>query len=75
MEVPRPISSKITSALSSAWLSIAAVSTISTMNVERPRARSSDAPTRLKICETIPISAFVAGTYDPACASNAIKAF
>ena len=45
------------------------------MNVERPRARSSEAPTRLNICETIPIVAWVAGTYDPACASKAIKAF
>ena len=44
--VPRPISSRMTSERSLAWLRIAAVSTISTMKVERPRARSSEAPTR-----------------------------
>ena len=57
MAVPRPISSRMTSALGPAWLRIAAVSTISTMKVERPRARSSAAPTRLKSWSTTPISA------------------
>src|SRR5438552_13957337 len=45
-----------------AWLRIAAVSTISTINVERPRARSSAAPTRLKRRSTTPIRAVRAGT-------------
>ena len=44
--MPRPISSRMTSACGPAWLRIAAVSIISTMKVERPRARSSAAPTR-----------------------------
>ena len=55
--VPRPISSRITSARSPAWLRIAAVSTISTMKVERPRARSSAAPTRENSRSTTPICA------------------
>ena len=73
--MPRPISSRITKARSSAWFKIAAVSTISTMNVERPRARSSEAPTRLKSCETAPICARAAGTNEPICAISAISAF
>ena len=47
VEVPRPTSSRITKLRSVAWARIAAVSTISTMNVERPRARFAEAPTRL----------------------------
>ncbi len=73
--VPRPISSRMTSARRPAWFRIAAVSTISTMKVERPRARSSAAPTRLKTASTTPISAARAGTKLPACASIAISAF
>ena len=53
--VPRPISSRMTSERSVAWLRIAAVSTISTMKVERPRARSSDAPTRQNSRSTMPM--------------------
>ena len=52
--VPRPISSRMTRARGPARLSIAAVSTISTMKVERPRARSSAAPTRLNRRSTAP---------------------
>ena len=44
--VPRPISSTTTRERGPAWCRIAAVSVISTMKVERPRARSSAAPTR-----------------------------
>ena len=44
--VPRPISSTTTSERGPAWCRMAAVSVISTMKVERPRARSSAAPTR-----------------------------
>ena len=39
----------------SAWLRMAAVSTISTMKVDRPRARSSAAPTRVNRRSTMPI--------------------
>ena len=45
----------MTRLLAVAWLRIAAVSTISTMKVERPRARSSAAPTRLNRRSTMPI--------------------
>ena len=65
----------MTSARGPAWFRIAAVSTISTMKVDRPRARSSAAPTRLKSWSTTPISAAAAGTNDPICASTAISAF
>ena len=41
---------------------IAADSVISTMNVERPRARSSAAPMRVKMRSIGPIVALVAGT-------------
>ena len=63
--VPRPISSRMTKERSVAWLRMAAVSTISTMKVERPRARSSAAPTRLNRRSTTPICARAAGTKEP----------
>src|SRR6202022_2719397 len=52
-----------------------AVSTISTMKVERLRARSSAAPTRENKRSTMPIRARDAGTKLPICASSAISAF
>ena len=52
-----------------------AVSTISTMKVERPRARSSAAPTRENSRSTMPIRAREAGTKLPICAISAISAF
>ena len=57
-----------------ARLRIAAASVISTMNVERPPARSSAAPMRVKIASSGPSSALAAGTYDPQCASSAMTA-
>ena len=54
VDVPRPISSRTTSERRVALWRMAAVSVISTMKVERPRARSSDAPTRVKIRSTTP---------------------
>ena len=51
-----------------------AVSVISTMNVERPPARSSEAPMRVKIRSTGPIVADSAGTKLPMCARIAISA-
>ena len=54
---------------------MAAVSTISTINVDRPRAKSSEAPTRLNNWPTNPICALLAGTKLPICASKAISAF
>ena len=54
---------------------MAAVSTISTMKVERPRARSSAAPTRENSRSTTPMCAGCAGTKEPICAMIAISAF
>ena len=53
---------------------IAAVSLISTMNVDSPRARLSAAPTRVKIRSTMPTRARRAGTNEPTWASSAIWA-
>ena len=64
--VPRPISSTTTSERGPARLRMAAVSIISTMKVERPRARSSEAPTRLNSRSTTPMRADAAGTGSPA---------
>gem|GEM_PF-4878819 len=73
--VPRPISSRMTKDRGPAWLRMVAVSTISTMKVERPRARSSAAPTRLNRRSMTPITAFSAGTKAPICARMAMSAF
>ena len=54
---------------------MAAVSTISTMKVERPRARSSPAPTRENSLSTTPMRAASAGTKEPIWAITAISAF
>ena len=51
-----------------------AASLISTMNVDCPRARSSSAPTRVKMRSQTPTLAFVAGTNDPICAMSASSA-
>jgi hypothetical protein len=47
VDVPRPISSISTSDFSVAPFRMAAASVISTMKVERPEARSSEAPMRV----------------------------
>ena len=60
--VPRPISSRITSEFSVALLMMSEVSFISTMKVDWPEVRSSEAPTRQKIRSTRPMRAFSAGT-------------
>ena len=61
VEVPRPISSRITRLRPVACRRIAAVSAISTMNVERPPLRSSCAPIRVKIRSHTPMVASVRG--------------
>ena len=54
---------------------MAAVSVISTMKVERPRARLSEAPMRVKMRSTMrEARAASAGTNDPICAMSAISA-
>src|SRR5262245_35832683 len=45
------------------------------MKVERPRARSSAAPTRLNRRSMMPICALRAGTKEPDCASTTMSAF
>ncbi len=57
-----------------ALLRMFAVSFISTMNVLCPRARSSFAPTRVKIRSTNPTVARAAGMYEPICAINTSSA-
>ena len=57
-----------------AVLRMAAVSVISTMKVERPRARLSEAPMRVKMRSTIERRARVAGTNEPICAISTISA-
>ena len=59
VEVPRPTSSISTSECSVAPFRIAADSVISTMKVERPPARSSAAPMRVKMRSIGPITALV----------------
>ena len=63
--VPRPSSSMMMSDLGVAALRIAAVSSISAMNVEMPRIWQSPAPTRAKMASRIAIFAEAHGTNDP----------
>jgi uncharacterized membrane protein len=72
--VPRPISSISTRLSRVALFRMLAVSVISTMNVERPPARSSAAPMRVKIRSSGPITRDSAGTKLPMCARIAISA-
>ncbi|MNT31902.1 hypothetical protein D3C72_1677590 [compost metagenome] len=62
VEVPRPTSSISTSECSVAPFKMAADSVISTMKVERPPARSSVAPMRVKMRSMGPMVADAAGT-------------
>ena len=72
--VPLPISSRIIRLLGVAFLKILATSVISTMKVDCPEAKSSDAPTRVNIRSTIHIFAESAGTKEPVCAISTISA-
>ena len=74
VEVPRPISSRISSDFVVAFRRIFATSFISTMKVDCPDARSSLAPTRVKIRSQIEISAWLAGTKEPMLAISTISA-
>ena len=74
MEVPRPTSSISTRLASVALCRMLALSVISTMNVDRPPARSSAAPMRVKSWSTGPMRAARAGTKLPTCASSTISA-
>ena len=72
--VPRPISSRIRRLREVALRRMLATSVISTIKVLCPLARSSDAPTRVKIRSTTPIFALSAGTKLPICAISTISA-
>ena len=74
MLVPRPISSRMSRERPVAWFRISAVSTISTIKVERPACSSSWAPMRVKMRSTRPISAISAGTKLPIWAMSTISA-
>ena len=74
VDVPRPISSSTTRLRDVAWCRMFAVSCISAMNVDWPRAMLSDAPTRAKMRSTSGSFASRAGTNDPACAMMQISA-
>ena len=74
VEVPRPISSRISRDWAVACFRMEAVSLISTMKVDWPEARSSDAPIRVNTRSTMPTVADFAGTKEPICAMRTIKA-
>src|SRR5437588_238926 len=70
VDVPRPISSSSTRLRALAPCRIALVSLISTMKVDWPRTRLSDAPTRVNSRSTTPTTARRAGTNAPICVSS-----
>ena len=72
--VPLPISSNNIKLFWLKLFKILAVSFISTIKVDSPIEILSDAPTRVKILSTKPISALSAGTKQPICAIKTIKA-
>ena len=72
--VPRPISSSMTRLLGVAFCRMCAVSTISTMKVDCPAVRLSDAPTLENIRSTTPRRAARAGTKLPIWAISDISA-
>ena len=74
VEVPRPISSRMSRLRAVAFFRISATSVISTMKVDLPEARSSDAPMRVKMRSTTPMRADFAGTKLPICAIRTISA-
>ena len=74
VEVPLPISSSTINEEAVACFKIFAVSLISTMKVDCPEARSSEAPILVNILSTIPTVADLAGTKEPICAIRIIRA-
>ena len=57
-----------------AWCKMFAVSDISTINVDCPEARSSEAPTRVKMRSQTPTRALSAGTNEPTWAMSVMSA-
>ena len=74
VEVPRPISSRISRESFVAQRRMSDTSVISTIKVDCPAERSSLAPMRVKIRSTMPIWAWAAGTKLPIWASRTISA-
>ncbi len=74
MLVPRPISSISTRLRSERLLRMLAVSVISTINVDSPLERLSEAPTRVKILSMMPMLADSAGTKEPIWAMSTMRA-
>ena len=74
VEVPRPISSRISKLRAVAWVRISATSVISTIKVDLPMERSSEAPMRVKIRSTMPMRADLAGTKEPIWAMRTMRA-
>ena len=75
VEVPRPISSRMTRLFWVACCKISATSVISTIKVDWPAAKSSEAPTRVKMASTTPTRQLAAGTKLPIWAISAMRAF
>jgi len=74
VDVPLPTSSNKTKLLEVAFFKIFDTSHISTMKVDLPPAKSSDAPILVNILSEIEILALFAGTNDPICAIKLIRA-
>ena len=74
VEVPRPISSRISRLFFVAQRRSSDTSVISTMKVDCPAARSSLAPMRVKMRSTTPMCARCAGTKLPTCAMRVMSA-
>ena len=74
VDVPRPISSRMSKLFFVAQRSSSDTSVISTMNVDCPADRSSLAPMRVKMRSTTPMWALCAGTNEPICAMSTISA-
>ncbi len=74
VEVPRPISSNMSRLDEVAFLSMSETSVISTMNVDIPADRSSEAPILVNTMSTMPTVADFAGTKEPICAMSTISA-
>ena len=74
VEVPRPISSRISRLSAVAVRRMSLTSVISTIKVDCPADRSSEAPMRVKIRSTMPSLAALAGTKDPIWAIRTISA-
>ena len=74
VDVPRPTSSSINRLLGVANLRMVAISLISTMKVDCPPYRSSDAPMRVKMRSVSAMSAASVGTKDPMWAISTISA-